>query len=68
MELCGGVRGVFDTCNFEGLMGEASVQFAEELLSAIAQVTIATALRKPAEADVYMQAGFGVMWAGLHGD
>jgi len=67
MELCSGVRGVFDTCKFEGIRGEASVEFAEEVLSAIAQVTIANASRSPIEAATYIRAGFAVMWSGIHG-
>jgi len=68
MELCSGIRGVFETCRFEGIKSEASVEFAEEILSAIAQVTIANASRSPTEAVTYIRAGFAVMWAGIHGE
>lgn len=67
MELCRGVRSIFDACRFDGITAEASVEFAEEILSAIAQATIANAARSQSDAASYIEAGFAFMWAGIHG-
>ncbi len=68
MKLCLDVRGVTDTCDFEGIRGKPSADFAEATLSAIAQVTITCAANNPDAAQAYKAAGFSIMWRGLVGE
>ncbi len=66
-KLCLDVQSVTETCNFEGIQGRRSVDFAEAILSAIAQVTITYAKREPNAAEAYKLAGFDMMWRGMVG-
>lgn len=68
MKLCLDVRGVTETCDFEGIRGKLSADFAEATLSAIAQVTITHATLNPEAAEAYKAAGFAIMWRGLVGE
>lgn len=66
-KLCFDVRSVTETCNFEGIEGKQSVNFAEAILSAIAQVTITCAKHEPNSAEAYKIAGFDMMWRSMVG-
>lgn len=68
MKLCLDLRGVTDICDFDGIGGKTSSDFAEAILSAIAQVTITYAASNPNDVEVYKETGFSIMWRGLVGE
>lgn len=68
MKLCVDVRGLTNTCDFEGIRGQPSVDFAEAIMSAIAEMTITCVASNPEATDAYKAAGFDIMWRGLAGE
>ena len=68
MKLCLDVRSLTNTCDFEGIRGQPSIDFAEAIMSAIAEMTITCAANKPEAIEAYKAAGFDIMWRGLAGE
>jgi AcrR family transcriptional regulator len=68
LRLCPDVNGITDNCEFEGLSGKASQDFADAMLAALAQTTINFVTACPDAAQAYQRAGFDFWWKGLVGE
>jgi AcrR family transcriptional regulator len=67
-KICGeDAQQVFDSVKFEGLPGELSGDFLNEVSIAIAQATISFAIKHPQHADACKAAAFNMTWQGLNG-